>query len=373
MMSPCSQLRFRAPVEKAGLLIVLAALSGCDVPTDVPEFDVRWILPVLEDTIAVDQFLPATGVTISGGNFLVDADTVLLNETLASLCSACIDSGGVPVAKPLFNLTYDQTGSLATDVVSVDLVSGSISLAIQNDLGFDPIRPAAGSPGTMTVTIYDVDASGRQLSQVTLDGAIPTDSLPNGALTTILLNLAPGTVSSTIFAEVDLVSPAGDPVPINLNPLITKLDITVAVGPVSVSSATLDVTSQTVDLDPTDLDVADIDTDVVERVLEGSLVLEIQNPFDVGVDLTFDIIAPDTTISKRVVISSDATSTVTLSYMGDDFCRFLGQPNVRTSGTGTVVAPGGEATVTPTQELVFEASLDLMLQVGGSTSGQCLP
>ena len=64
MMSFCSPLRFRAPLERAGLLFVLAALSGCDVPTEIPEFDVRWILPVLEDTIAVEQLLPATGVTI---------------------------------------------------------------------------------------------------------------------------------------------------------------------------------------------------------------------------------------------------------------------------------------------------------------------
>ena len=41
MMSPCSQLRFRAPLERAVLLIVLAALSGCDVPTELPIFDVR--------------------------------------------------------------------------------------------------------------------------------------------------------------------------------------------------------------------------------------------------------------------------------------------------------------------------------------------
>ena len=203
-MSPCSQLRFCAPLERAVLLIVLAALSGCDVPTDLPIFDVRWVIPVEETSISVVELLPATGVIISGGNFVVDADTVFLNETLGSLCAACVDSGGFAVPKPVFDAVFTQTGNLATDVESVQLVSGSISLAIQNDLGFDPIRPAAGSPGTMTVTIYDVDASGRPLSQVTLDGNILTDSLPNGALTTILLNLAPGTVSTTIFAEVDL-------------------------------------------------------------------------------------------------------------------------------------------------------------------------
>ena len=343
-------------------MIVLAALSGCDVPTELPIFDVRWVIPVEETSISVVELLPATGVTISGGNFQVDADTVLLNETLGSLCSACLDSGGIPVPKPLFNLKYNQTGSLATDVVSVDLVSGSISLAIQNNLGFDPIRPAAGSPGTMTVTIYDVDASGRQLSQVTLDGAILTDSLPNGGLTTILLNLAPGTVSSTIFTEVDLASPAGDPVAIDLN---TTLDITAAVGPVSVSSATLNVDGLAVNLDPTDLDIEDIDTSVTDRIQSGSLILDIQNPFGVGVDLSLDISGsfPGSPIQKSLSIGSGATSSVTLTYTATELQSFLGQSGVQITGGGTVISPLGPAMVTPTDEVVIEASLDIELEI----------
>ncbi len=370
-MSFCSSPRFSALLRRAGLLIVLAPLSGCDYPTELPEFDVRWIVPLLEDTISVDQLLPGTGVVISGANFQVDADTVTLNETLGSLCSACLDSGGVPVPKPLFNLVYNQTGLLATDVVSVELASGSISLAIQNDLGFDPIRPAPGSPGTMTVTVYDVDVLGRQLAQVTLDGAIITDSLPNGALTTILLNLAPGTVSSTIFTEVTVFSPAGDPVPIDLN---ARLDITAAVGPVLVSSALIDVDGRSITLDSTTINVDQIDTDISNRIQNGSIILDIQNPFGVGVDLSFDISGLGfTTLQRAVSISSAATSTVTISYTGDDFRSFLGQSNVQASGAGAVVAPGGPATVTPTQELVFKASIDLTLTVGGPGEPDCGP
>ena len=364
MMSSCSPPRFRAPLERAGLLIVLAALSGCDVPTELPEFDVRWVVPLLQDTIAVDQLLPGTGVVIVGGNFQVDADTVVLNETLGSLCSDCIALNGLTVPKPLFDTLFTQTGNLATDVVSVQLVSGSISLAIQNDLGFDPIRPAPGSPGTMVVTIYDVDVFGRQLAQVTLDGAILTDSLPNGALTTIVLNLAPGTVSSTIFTEVDIFSPVGDSVMIDVN---AGLDVTVAVGPVLVSSALIDVDGRSVTLDPTNLDVDQIDSDVTNRIQNGSIILDIQNPFGVGVDLSFDISGSGfTTLQRAVSISSAATSTVTIPYTGDDFRLFLGQLNVQVSGAGAVVAPGGPATVTPTQELVFEARIDLTVRVGGS-------
>ena len=64
-MSPCSHLRFRAPLERAVLLIFLAVLSGCDVPTALPIFDVRWIIPVEETSISVVELLP-TDVTVVG-------------------------------------------------------------------------------------------------------------------------------------------------------------------------------------------------------------------------------------------------------------------------------------------------------------------
>ena len=184
MMSPCSQLRFRAPLERAVLLIVVAALSGCDVPTALPIFDVRWVIPVEETSISVIELLPAN-VDTAGGNFAVDVAPVFLSQTLGGLCPACIALDGLTVPKPVSNLVYSQSGSLPTDVVSVELVSGLISMAIQNNLGFDPINPSAASPGTFTVTLYDTDINGRQLDQVILDGA-NGDQLPAG-LTTIQL------------------------------------------------------------------------------------------------------------------------------------------------------------------------------------------
>ena len=355
-MSRCSQLRFPAPLEKAGLLILLAALSGCDVPTDVPIFDVRWVLPVEETSISVVELLP-TNVIIAGGNFEATPD-VVLSQTLGSLCTLCVGSSGVPVPKPAFLRTFNQTGSLPTDVVSAVLVGGSISLAIQNDLGFDPINPATAppAPGTFTVTLYDTDITGPQLGQVILDGA-NGDAIPAGP-STIPITLTTGTVSSTIFAEVSLDSPAGDDVPINL-----ASGFTVTVGTVSVSSATLVVNGLSVDLDPTNLDVGGIDTSIPDRILMGSLILDIQNPFDVGVTLDLDISGLGfQTISKtNITISNGATSSVTVTYTADELRRFLGQADVLVSGAGTVV--GGPATVTPTDEVVIEASLDIVLEI----------
>ena len=337
-MSPCSQLRFRAPVEKAVLLIVVAALSGCDVPTALPIFDVRWVIPVEETSISVAEFLPAD-VTVAGGNFEVtNVADVVLSRTLDVLCPDCIPLNGLTVDKPLFNLVYNLSGSLPADVVSVELVSASISLAMRNDLGFDPIRPAVAAPGTMTITIHDVDATGPELGRVVLDGNVATDSVPDGALTTVSLPLQPGTLTSTFVAVVDVFSPLGDPVLIDIT---NSFDITVTVGTVSVSSATLDVDGLTVNLDTIPLDAGGIDSTAVNRIQSGSLILDIQNPFGVGVDsLSLDISGsfPGSPIQKGLIIGSGATSSVTLTYTATELQSFLGQPNVQISGSGTVIS-----------------------------------
>ena len=359
-MRSCGSLRFCAPLKRAGLLIVLAALAGCDVPTSLPIFDVRWVFPVEETSISVVELLPAN-VDTAGGNFVVTPN-VVLSETFGSLCPVCVGSGGVPVPKPAFLVSFNQTGSLPTDVVSAVLVAGSISLAVVNNLGFDPINPAAAPPptGTFTVTIYDTDISGNQLGQVILDGA-NGDAIPAGP-STVPITLTAGTVSSTIFAEITLDSPAGDAVPIDL-----AAGFTVTVGDVSVSSVTLNVAGLSVNTGTDTLDVEDVGTDITDRIQEGSLILDIQNPFGVGVNLSLDIsdggLPPlFLPINKNVAITSAATSTVTVGFTQGELQRFLGQADVLVSGTGTVVAPS-PATVTATDVLVIQVDLDLTLEI----------
>jgi hypothetical protein len=346
-------------------LIVFAALSGCEYPTEPPIFDVRWVFSVEETSISVVELLP-NNVIVVGGNFEVVPD-VVVTQTLLDLCGAvCNAADGFTVPKPPFTLAFGQAGTLPTDVVSVDLVGGPVSLAIQNGLGFDPINPASGITGTMTVTLYDVDINGTKLGEVVWDGA-NGEGLPAG-LTTIPITLVAGTVSSTIFTEVSLVSPAGDPVLVDITS-----SLTITVGTVSVSSATIDVDGLSVNLDPTDLDVEDIDISITDRIQGGSLILDIQNPFGVGVILTLNISGPGfTTISKGLTISSAGTSSVTITFTVEEFQRFLGQPNVQISGVGTVVS-GVPAIVTPTQELVIEASLDIVLEGGcvSEVNNQC--
>lgn len=173
----CARLRLRPLLLRAGSLIALAALSGCDVPTELPIIEQRWVIPIEDKSISVTELLPPSGdVTISGGNFQVNVTPYTVTQTLGDFCPLCAVIDGFTVPKPPFNFTYNDSGGLPTDVVSVEVVSGSIFLGIQNDLGFDPIRPAVADPGTLTVTLYDGDIAGRVLGQAVLAGA--TDSLP---------------------------------------------------------------------------------------------------------------------------------------------------------------------------------------------------
>ena len=308
-MRLCPRLRSRAPLGRVGLLITLAALSGCDYPTTAPLIDVKWVFPIDDQTLSVVELLPA-GVDTVGGSFAVGVDPFALNQTLGGLCSACGVLNGLTVTTPPFNFSVEEIASLPTDVVSVEVETATFSLGIQNDLGFDPLRPAATRNGTMTITVYDVDINGRELAQVVLDGA--TSALPNGVLTTIPVPLDAGPVTPTILTVIELDSPLGDiPVTINVN---NGLDITVTVGTILVSSVTLNVDGLTVDIDQQQLDLEDIDEDIVLNVQTGSLLLDVQNPFGVAISLVVEIGGPGiVTLQRTLDIGSGPTSSATLS------------------------------------------------------------
>jgi hypothetical protein len=287
---------------------------------------------------------------------------VVIGETLGGICPACAPLDGLTVPTPGFSVLYQGGGSLPADVVSATLVSGSISLAIQNDLGFDPINPAGAGTGTMTISIHDVDAAGPVIGQVVLDGA--TTALPNGALTTVPLVLNPGTVTSAFVAVVEIDTPGGvTPVLIDIN---ARLDITATPGPLLVSSATLDVDGQAVSFEQTTLDVGSIEQDLVSRIQSGSLIVDVQNPFGVAISIMVEIGGPGITTLQRILdIGAGPTSSASLDYTGTELSSFLGQPGVFFRGNGAVNSPGTPATVTATQEVLIETSLDLMVEISG--------
>ena len=196
-MRLCPRLRSLAPLGRVGLLITLAALSGCDYPTTAPLIDVKWVFPIDDQTLSVVELLPA-GVDTVGGSFAVGVDPFALNQTLGVLCPACVVLNGLMVPTPPFNFSYNEIASLPTDVVSVDVETATFSLGIQNDLGFDPLRPAATRDGTMTITKIPVETKEEWLQSVIDEGSL---ALRAGvAVTELALSAGPiGLQVSTLF------------------------------------------------------------------------------------------------------------------------------------------------------------------------------
>ena len=349
------------PLIKLGLFLCIACFSACDVPTEAPIFQTRWIFPIegTGTSIAVAELLPST-VTISGGEFQVAVDPFSFAETLGGLCSACVAVNGLTVPKPQFQFAFSEVTSLPADVESVDLSSGPVTVRVTNNLGFDPIRPGVGITGTLTITVYDAMIGGRQLDQVILDGTV--DALPNGTAVDVPISLAAGVVSSTVVAVVDVNSPLGDPVLVNTS---AQLNVGVTFGVMAATSATIDAAGRVIAIDQVAMDVEDIDSDIVENIISGAVVLDITNPFGVALNVTIDIGGPTiATISKTVDITSDPTSQARLEYDALELQTFLGQTGVTIGGSGTVDAAAGSAVVTPLQVAVIDTSIDAIVEIG---------
>ncbi len=327
-----------------------AARAGCDIPTEAPIFEQRWILPVDNTTISVSELLPS-GVTVDGNDFAVSVDAFSTSRSLGDLCPSCAPLQGLLAPSPAFTGTLTMDQSLPADIAAATIASASAEIAIHNGFSFDPI---AGG-GSVTATLTD-GQGGAEIGEVTFSAG-----LPPGQTTTQTLTVAPGAIGSNLFVTAVITSPGGQVTTIDNE---ERLTITATPGTVLASAATVDVASRSVTIDPVDLDVEDIDETITDRIESGSIVLTIANPFGVSVGAQLDIDYPGGTIAKQLSIGSSATSTATLSYSGAELRTFLGKSGVRLTGTGTVSSSSGAITVTPGQQVVIDAKIDITLRIG---------
>jgi len=322
-------------------------LVACEVPTDPPILEQRWIVPIEEVTLSVDQLLP-TGVTVVGNDFSVSIDPFTTAASLATMCSGCVALNGFTAPAPAFTTSITASESLPADVSAAVISSATIDVAIQNGLSFDPI---AGG-GSLTITISD-GQGGTTLGQVVVDPA--TDPMTPGGTLTKTISIGPNSVGTTFFAAVAVTSVGGQVALINTSDQIT---VTTTTTSLLLSSVTVNVGSRSVDFDEEELDVEDIDSEVVDRIQEASLVLDIVNPFGISVDATI-VIGPT---SKSLSIDSSPTSSTSITYTNSELRSWLGQPGITFSGSG--VASGGSITVSAGDELTIQVTLDATIQIG---------
>lgn len=334
-----------------GIPTGLILLSACDLPTQVPMVEQRWIVPVKETIIRVDEFLP-NEVRSQGAAFSLQISPFSAGRSLGELCAACLPLQGQTTAVPSFQGTVEAVQGLPTDVALATVSSGSLQVAVDNGLSFDPLVGG----GDITLAVTDV-STGRTLAQTVLSAP-----LPPGGTATRTLTLAPGAVGPSLSVRAQIRSPGGQVAAIQTG---QRVSVRITPAPLTVSEVRVNVSNKRVNLDPVDLDVKDMDATVLDKIEAGGAILELTNPFGVAVSFTLDIQYPGGKVSKNLTISGAPASTVTLSYSGGELRSFLGKAGVRLSGSGTVGSAAGYITLRPQQQVRLKPKLDITVRIGG--------
>ena len=348
-------------IGPVAFLLLATIVAACEIPSAPPRWETRWVVPAESTTIDVASMAPP-GITVSDDRteLLVAVAGNGVAVSLGDLCAACAAFNGQTVPKPPFTATVRATTAFPTDIDSVTLTRGFIEVRISNGTSFDLLRPSSAPGSAVGTFVVTVRGGGAVIAVRSISGT--TKSLPPGETLVDTLTFDPAvlprTIGSPVETEVSIDSPAGDPVIID-----TAHSLTVDVGDASVgvSAARVRVQSRTVSSAPISLDLADLDAALTDRVTNGALLLEIDNPFAVAGDLTAIVSAPGVTLVRPIAIVPGQSSP-TLSFTGAELRSLFGQAVTLTiSGDVSAVDPGGMITVTPAMALSVASRLELYL------------
>lgn len=347
---------------RASLLsgVVLLAATGCDVPTELPRWDTRWVVPGERTRIGSDAFLP-DGVTLAGDGtaFLVELERVLDGRSLGELCELCVPLDGTTAPKPAFESSFSNVLPVPPDIEEALMEEGRLVVRLENGFNFDPIRPGA-DPGSLGIEVREGGPDGRLLADTVVSGV--DEDFPPGSVRSVSLALAPGPVLESLVVALSIDSPEGDPVEIRAD---DRLEAHFRPDPLRVVEALIRTAGTAVTLESSDLGVEGLDARLVDRVTGGAAEVEVANPFDLTVDLTLRIHGPETPDLVRTITVAPGTTTTRLDFTGEELRSFLGRPGVVLEGGGVVRADAPPTRITPTDEVRLRVDLDLTLRMGG--------
>jgi hypothetical protein len=366
---------------EVGILALAMLGLACAVPTEAPNWDVTWNIPVPDKgalSIGVGSFLPS-GVTIIGGSTPTAFSATVgspppITRTLGADCSACAAVNGQNAPKPAFGPTSPPPTTVnlaaAANLGSATLAAGSqVVISMTNGFNFDPIRPQNGSATTGTGTItLTVNNGTTTLGTLTILGT--TSAIPgNGAVTNFTMPLS-GTINGAqpLSVTFTMNSPQGSSVVINTNQVFT-----VAATPtINISSATVTIPAQNVLPTSTDIDLSGVDSTITQRIVNdnstrGTMFLTITNPFTVGGSptLTFKTpagVTPAVSITKSVTLTpatnatTPSATTQSINFTGIELRQILGKA-LQAEFKGTTAA--GSTVVTPAHKISGTSRMQL--------------
>jgi len=304
-------------------------------------------------TLSVNSLLPSSvSLADDESAFMLSLDETEVEERLGVVCARSEELDGQVAQKPACTDVVGSAIALPEDVVSASVIGGELRVRLVNGFNFDPIRPGAGATGTIEILVL---SGADTLALSVLDGA--TDSLHPFATREISLDLGDAIVADSVRVEVILDSPEGDPVFIDAD---FRFRAEAVPGDVLVDEAEIRLEDKAVDVDPVDLDLEDLDEKISERVHSGAIRLELANPFSAEGPLTLEITGGTRPITKVVDIVSGETRR-RVEFSGAELRSILGQDGVVMSAAGSVSAPSGTLTVTPSMSLAMKSQLEIVV------------
>lgn len=349
-------------VRRVGVLLATLGLVACDFPTELPSWEQTWVVPAEEVRISVAELLPTgVGLNPTGTAFRVEVPEIRISTSLGELCPACAALNGQTVPKPEFSVRLTEAASLPEDLVSAVLAGGSLDVTLGHSFSFDPLRPGGGtaSRGHMVISIA---SNGTIVARDSVSGH--DHAFPAGSVLARSLPVRAGTVTNRLELEVRIYSPAGGTTMIRT---ADTLGVAVGAGFVDVAEATLRATGLAAAPTRTPLRF-DLDDDLLERIERGALRVAAHNPFNLSGSLVLSFDLGDQSIERTVAVEP-GTFSRRLEFTGSEIRDILAAPESELIASGTLSAPGGTVTVTPTQELVMDASFELVVLVGGMDGG----
>jgi hypothetical protein len=340
------------------LFVTVCAIGGCDFPTELPKWNATYRVPTDGTSLSVTQFLPAS-VALTGDRtaFVITLAPITFARTLAELCPACAPVNGLLAPKPAFNANLAGSITLPADVSSVAVAGGTVTIAVRNGLGFDPIRPSASTTAPRGSVSIDISSGGVSLGSTSVSG---TDTaFPSGSTLTRPITLATGNVAGPVAVTLTVNSPAGDPVIVNTN---GYLSVTATPANVRASNARVTFGSRAVGVTDVHLDLQDVGEPVRNRIQGGAIILAVTNPFGVSGPLTLTITGPNPgAITKQISLNGQSTQSVRAEFTREELRSFVGRTGTVLMVRGTVTGPAGGVLVTPTQAVNLAAQLELVL------------
>ena len=344
--------------RSAGAFLLLAGVSACDIPTSMPRWETTWITPSEETSVSVVELLPA-GLTVNNDTSAFVLAIAPVNDAwaLTDFCAACPPVTAT-APKPAFSGTVSTVAPIPAAIQSAEIESGTIDIELVNGFDFDPLRPGVNADsGSIAITIR---SGNTVVASTTIDGE--DQALPPGGMLELELDFLPSTLTDDLEVELTVVSPAGDVTTLNPN---DELGITIESNGVLLSEAVVALASQSIEGTETELDLGDIDLE--DRINEGSIFLDIENPFGATGNLSLLFDFPSGADIVKPVALAAGNSTVQLDFTEEEMQRLIGETTTMVI-SGTV--NGGNVTIQPDMEIVIGARLRLVVEVGGEADDE---